>query len=386
MDLDRHRPPAPAPYEGGEGCLTTLVRIPVRIVVLVLILPVRMAWDLLVAGARVLDRVLLRPLGRGLGQVYDHVVAPVGRALGWLALAVLMWPWIGLWRYVLVPVARYGTVVPLTWLYAHALTPAGHGLRRAWRELVVPAGRAVADAVAAVLTVLLVRPAVGLWRGVLRPLGRAAGRLVAYLLVIPAGWVYHRVLTPAGHAVVRSLAALGAGIAAVGRGLVAVAAWLVVTLLVVPVSWAYRRVLAPVGRETAAALGVAWRIAGFVSRAVGRVLAWSARHLVGAPAAWVHRTVCIPVGHFVRDAVLKPAGAAVREAGRAAREALTSARDTLRAARREAWRALVGTPQVTRGRERDGSPARTLGRTTNVPSAAPAPEFSPTADTVVGRG
>ncbi len=386
MDLDKHRPPAPAPYEGGQGCLTTLVRIPVRIVVLVLVLPVRMVWDLLVAGARVLDRVLLRPLGRGLGRVYAHVLAPVGRALGWLAVAVLVWPWTGLWRYVLVPVARYGVVVPLKWLYAHVLTPAGHGLRWAWRELVVPAGRAVAGAVAAVLTVLLVRPAVGLWRGVLRPLGRAAGRLVTYLLVLPAGWVYHRVLTPAGHAVVRASAALGHGVTAVGRGLVAVAVWLVVTLLVVPVSWAYGRVLTPVGREIAVALGVAWRIAGLVSRAVGRALALSARHLVGVPAAWVYRTVCTPVGHLVRDAVWKPATTAVREAGRAAREALASARETLRAARRDAWRALAGTPQVTRGRERDGSPARTLGRTTNVPSAAPAPEFSPTADTVVGRG
>lgn len=54
---------APLHYGSGEGCLTTLVRIPVRIVVLGIVLPVRMVWDALVATARAADRVLLRPWG-----------------------------------------------------------------------------------------------------------------------------------------------------------------------------------------------------------------------------------------------------------------------------------------------------------------------------------
>lgn len=52
---------APAHYESGDGCLTTLIRIPVRIVVLVIVLPVRMVWDALVATSRAADRMLLRP-------------------------------------------------------------------------------------------------------------------------------------------------------------------------------------------------------------------------------------------------------------------------------------------------------------------------------------
>ncbi|WP_405694872.1 hypothetical protein [Streptomyces sp. NBC_01185] len=328
MDLDKRHPPAP--YEGGEGCLTTLVRIPVRIVVLVLVLPVRMLWDLLVAGGRLLDRVMLRPLGRALRWFHDQVLTPVGKALARLAVAVLVWPWVGLWRYVVVPVVRYGVVVPLVWLHRAVLTPVGHGLRWVYAELLVPA-------VTALATLLLVWPAVGVWRYLLRPLGIAG-------------------------------------------------AWLVTTLLVRPVVWVYRRVLAPVGREIVTAVGVAWRIAGSISRAVGRGLAWLAWHLVGAPVAWAYRTVCTPVGRFLRDVAWAPVKRAALEAGRTARDALASARATLRAARRDAWRALVGSPQVTDARELEGSAARTLGRTTTVPSAAPAPEISLLADKTAERG
>ncbi|MFE3903786.1 hypothetical protein ACFXPY_26630, partial [Streptomyces sp. NPDC059153] len=98
MDYGKHQ--APAPYEAGEGCLTTLIRIPVRIVVLAIVLPVRMIWDALVAGARAADRILLRPLGRALSWLlatlvvipavwlYEAVFTPLGHALLWLAAAV----------------------------------------------------------------------------------------------------------------------------------------------------------------------------------------------------------------------------------------------------------------------------------------------------------
>ncbi|WP_405662347.1 hypothetical protein OG379_13320 [Streptomyces sp. NBC_01166] len=377
MDLDKHR--TPAPYEGGEGCLTTLVRIPVRIVVLVLVLPVRMLWDLLVAGGRLAERVLLRPLGRALEWLYDQVLVPVGRALARLTVALLVWPWVGLWRYVVVPVVRYGVVVPLVWLYGAVLTPAGHGLRWVYDKLLVPA-------VTGLVTLLLVWPAVGVWRYVLKPLGIAADWLVVHLVVLPLVWVHRHVLTPVGHGIAWTLLMAGKGLAATGRGLWTAVVWLVMTLLVLPLAWVYRRVLAPVGREIAAAFGVAWRVAGFISRAVGRALAWLAWHLVGAPVTWVYRAVCTPVGHFLRDVAWAPVKRVALEAGRAARGALASARETLRAARRDAWRALVGPPQVTDARELDGSAARTLGRTTTVPSAAPAPEISLLADETVKRG
>ncbi|WP_406462365.1 hypothetical protein OHB07_12680 [Streptomyces sp. NBC_00111] len=377
MDLDKHHPPAP--YEGGEGCLTTLVRIPVRIVVLVLVLPVRMLWDLLVAGGRLLDRVMLRPLGRALRWFHEQVLTPVGKALARLAVAVLVWPWVGLWRYVVVPVVRYGVVVPLVWLHRAVLTPVGHGLRWVYAELLVPA-------VTALVTLLLVWPAVGVWRYLLRPLGIAGAWLVTTLLVLPLVWVYRSVLTPLGHGIVWTLGVLGRGLAFLGRGVWTGTAWLVTTLLVRPVVWVYRRVLAPVGREVVTAVGVAWRIAGFISRAVGRGLAWLAWHLVGAPVAWAYRTVCTPCGRFLRDVAWAPVKRAALEAGRAARDALASARATLRAARRDAWRALAGPPQVTDARELEGSAARTLGRTTTVPSAAPAPEISLLADKTAERG
>ncbi|WP_069172779.1 hypothetical protein [Streptomyces griseus] len=374
--MDDAKDRTPVPHEGGEGCLTTLVRIPVRLVVLVLVLPVRMVWDLAVGGARALDRVLLRPLGRGLERLYATVVAPTGRALAWLAVAVLVRPWTALWRHLVVPGVRYGIVVPLMWLHATVVTPAGRGLRWVYRTLLVPAGRVAAATVVALVTVVLVWPVAAVWRHVLEPLGRAGAWLARQGLVRPVLWVHRHLLTPLGHALVHTFLVLGRGLAATVRGLGTAAVRMVVTLLVVPVSWVYRRILVPVGRETAAAVGVAWRIAGFVSRAVGRGLVWLARHLVGAPAGWVYRAVCTPVGHVLRDAVLAPARRAVREAGRAARGVLGAARETLRAARRDAWRALVGKPQVTAARELEGSAARTLGRTTTVPSAATAPEIS----------
>ncbi|MFF5895986.1 hypothetical protein ACFY8O_08675 [Streptomyces argenteolus] len=374
MDPDKR--PQPAPYEGGEGCLTVLVRIPVRIVVLVLVLPARMAWDLLLVAGRAVRRVLLRPVGRGLEWLYDRMLAPAGRALTWLAVALLVWPWAGLWRYVVVPVVRHGVVAPLVRLHTAVLIPLGHGLRWLCTGLLVPG-------MVWLVVFLLVRPAAGVWRYVLRPLGRAGGLLLSRLVVLPLVWTYRRLLTPLGHGITwtarmlgRGLGMLGAGLALAARGLGVAAVWLVMSLLVLPLSWLYRRVLGPVGREIAVAAGIAWRIAGFVSRAFGRALAWLARHLVGAPVAWVHHAVCTPAGHFLRRAVLRPAGRAALEAGRAARAVLSSARETLRAARRGTWRALVGAPQVRDVRELEGSAARTLGRTTTVPSAVPASEIS----------
>ncbi|MFJ5866492.1 hypothetical protein ACIQEY_19030 [Streptomyces parvus] len=399
MDYGKHQ--APQGYEPGEGILTTLIRIPVRIVVLVLVLPARMVWDALTALWHAADRVLLRPLGRALlwlldtlvltplAWLYTWVLTPLGKAAAWLAVAVLIWPWIGLWRYVIVPVARYGVAVPAVWLYRSVLTPLGHGLRWIGTALLLPALYGLGNGIGWLITVLLIVPLEFLWRYVAVP-------VVRYGLVVPVVWLYANVLTPIGlgtawvlsrlwqgtawtlgtlwQGTAWVLAQLWRGIAAAGRGLGLAVAWLVMTLLVAPLGWTYRRVLTPVGREIAAAFEVAWRIAGYVSRAVGRALAWLAWHLIGAPVSWAYRTVCTPVGHFLRDAVWAPARRAAAEAGRAARAALTTARETVRQARRDAWRALVGAPAAERLGEPRGIPARTLGSTTTVPSAAQASE------------
>ncbi|MFI6551644.1 hypothetical protein ACWGBY_14860 [Streptomyces griseus] len=391
MDYGKHQ--APQGYEPGEGILTTLIRIPVRIVVLVLVLPARMVWDALTALWHAADRVLLRPLGRAvvwlldtlvltpLTWLYTWVLAPLGKAAAWLAVALLVWPWIGLWRYVIVPVARYGVAAPAVWLYGSVLTPLGHGLRWIGTALLLPALYGLGNALGWLLTVLLIVPLEFLWRYGIVP-------VVRYGLVVPVVWLYANVLTPLGlgtawvlgrlwQGTAWVLAQIWRGIAATGRGLGLAVAWLVMTLLVAPLAWTYRRILTPVGREIAAAFEVAWRIAGYVSRAVGRALARLAWLLIGAPVSWAYRTVCTPVGHFLRDSVWAPARRAAAEAGRAARAALATARETVRQARRGAWRALVGSTDGARSREPRGIPARTLGSTTTVPSAAQATESAP---------
>ncbi|MET8740133.1 hypothetical protein [Streptomyces sp. NPDC004728] len=365
--LDHGRHQAPAEYRADEGCLTLLIRIPVRIVVLVVVLPVRMARDALVMAARAAYRTLLRPLGRALVRLYEPVLVPLGHALMWLAAAVFVWPWVALRRYALVPGVRYGLVVPVVWLYESVLTPVGHGLRWAYRVLLAPAGRGIRRAVGRVLLVLVVLPVTGLWRYVLVPLGHGAARLVEHLVVRPLRWLYREVLTPLGHGAARLLDKPARGTAAVGTGLWTAAVWLVRTLLVTPLHWLHGRLLSPLGRG----------------------IAWLARHLVGAPVAWAYRTVCTPVGHFLRDRIRGPARRAAAEAGRVARSVLRPAGETVRRARRDAWRSLVGGAREPEPREPGRRVTRRLGttqQTTNVPSAAPEPEISSPGEKEAERG
>ncbi|MFD3522528.1 hypothetical protein [Streptomyces sp. NPDC058653] len=332
MDLDKTPAPPRPPdrFEPGEGCLTTAIRIPVRVVVLVLVVPVRLVWDLLAVGAKAVHRAVLRPVGRGIGVacswLYETALAPAGRALGvallFLARLLFVRPWVALWRYLLAPVVRYGLVVPGVWLYEKVLTPIGHGIAVVcswlYETLLTPVGHALGAVLLFLGKLLFVWPWLGLWRYVLVP-------VVRYGFVVPGVWLYKRVLTP-------------------------------------------------VGREIADAVGVAWRIAGQISRAIGRGLKWLAWILVGVPASWFYRTVCTPVGHVVRDYVWAPAKKAAVETGRAVGSALRSVGDTVGQARRDAWRALVGAPRPAEPVEAPLGGARTLGGTTTVPGAVPAPE------------
>ncbi|WP_434589421.1 hypothetical protein [Streptomyces sp. A5-4] len=348
MDFEKENPPArqePArgfvrlEPERADGCLTAVIRIPVRVVVLVLFVPVRMIWDLLTISAKASGRALAT-VGRVLlvvpaGWLYEHVLVPVAKALGYVAYGVLVLPWIALWKYVVVPGVRYGIVVPVVWVYRRVLSPVGHGL--AWLA------RGLGFGIAAVA------------RGV----GAAVVWLVVTLLVVPVVWV-------------------------------------VMMLLVKPVVWFWRAGLAPVGREIAAAAGHGWRIAGYISRAVGRALKWLGWNLLGRPVRWAWLSVCTPVGHWVRDAGWAPAKRAAVEAGRGARAAVRAARETVRQARQDAWRALVGgarhevrtapEPAVADAREPLVSPARTLGGKTIAPSAAPAPEISLLGESTAKQG
>ncbi|MBO4260568.1 hypothetical protein [Streptomyces griseorubiginosus] len=312
MDLEKR---APQPRE-SEGCLVVVLRVPVRIVVFVLVVPVRMVWDALVVAGRFLR---------------DTVLRPVGRVLAWIGRALFVWPFVGLWRYVVVPVGRVLgwlgnviVVVPMVWLGQY---------------VVVPLGRAVRDALA---------------------------------------WVYARVLLPVlvplGRAVVWCAAGLVRGLGLVLSAVGTVLYWVGRVLIVLPALALWRWVLAPVGRvlavvgrEVGEALGHAWRVAGRVSLAVGRALGTLFRWIFVEPVRWFWRTVLTPVGQVVRDAVLRPVAAVARGVGRVAREALASARESVRQARADVRRMLFGeparVPSVDR-REPLGAETRTLGSST----------------------
>lgn len=342
------------PSPQGDGCLVGVVRIPVKIVAVLIVLPVRVVWDLLAAAARMLHRTVLGPL-------WEQVLLPVLRGLGWvigaLLKAVFYWPWVGLWRYAVVPVGQ-----GLAWcgrgVYAYALRPLGQGI--GWlargvhtyllrplgdglfRYLLRPVGKGLAWAGWALGMTLFVWPWVGLWRFVLvpvgryvlLPLGRAAAwlvtALVTYLLVLPAQALWRYVAAP------------------LGRGV-------------------YAYLLVPLGRL----LVSAWHLAGRVSRALWRGLVWLWRGLVVRPAVWVRRHVVTPLANVARVAarsvhrqVLTPVGNAVRDVWRTSRLAVREARADVR-------RALFGGT----GREPVRSRARTLGSNTAA-GDAPAPEIS----------
>ncbi|MFI2374378.1 hypothetical protein ACH5AO_04810 [Streptomyces sp. NPDC018964] len=346
MDLEKlARPPAAAP--AGEGCLVVAIRVPVRIVVLVLVVPVRMVWDALVVAGRFLNDTLLRPLGR---------------ALLWVGRAVFVWPLVGLWRYVLVPfgkglawLGKVLVVLPAVAFHRHVLTPFGHGVVWLYARVLTSLGHVLA-AIGA-----------GVWAGAVW-LGRC-------LVVVPSAWLYRWVLAPAGRAVAWCAQGLVRLVATVVTGIGTGLYWITRILLVLPALAVWRRVLVPVGRVLAVvarefgdALGHAWRVAGYISLAVGRFLAAVFRWVFVEPVRWVYRNVLTPVGYVVRDAVLRPLGGAARAVGRAGRQALDAARSSVRRTRADLRRALFGEPagaggkpQLTHRREPIGPETRTLG-------------------------
>ncbi|MFK0280086.1 hypothetical protein ACIQVL_06365 [Streptomyces sp. NPDC090499] len=238
MDMQK-RPQSPPPpqqqsqsqHAEGEGCLVVAIRIPVRIFVFLVVLPIRLLWDAFAATARFLRQYVLAPVGRAVGRVlhtllvvpliwlYRHLLTPLGHALRWVCARVFP------------PAGR-----ALVWFYARVLTPIGHVLVR----ILVPVAKALewvfemlGTALYRTVRVLLVLPALALWRWILAPAGRvlgivlreigealghawraagyvarAVGRVVGtlfrWIFLEPARWLYRTVLTPVGH-VVRDL-------------------------------------------------------------------------------------------------------------------------------------------------------------------------------------
>ncbi|MFE9773156.1 hypothetical protein ACFYOV_16050 [Streptomyces sp. NPDC005931] len=353
---DRRGEPAPVvrgDARGGEGCLVTAIRLPVRIVALVVVLPVRMAWDALVVAGRFLNDVLFRP---------------VGRALLWLGRALFVWPFVGLWRYVLVPLGKGFAwlghvllVVPAVWFHRYVLTPLGHAVEWLYARVLTPIGHGVLWVLRGLGAVGAV--GLGVWTVV--------SWLVRYLVVVPAVWLYTWVLTPVGHAVAWCAGGVAWLVGTLVTGIGTALYWIVRILLVLPALAVRRWVLAPigrflavVGREIVDALGHAWRIAGHISLAVGRFLATLLRWVFVEPVRWMYRSVLTPIGHVVREAVLRPVAEAARGVGRATRQALAAARESVRQARADFRRMLFGEPgkaQITHRREPPGRERRTLG-------------------------
>ncbi|MFF3329576.1 hypothetical protein ACFYWX_08430 [Streptomyces sp. NPDC002888] len=349
MDLEK---PSAQPQQQAppEGCLAVAIRIPVRIVVLVLVVPVRMVWDALVVVGRVLRDTVLRPLGR---------------ALLWLGKVLLVWPVVGLWRYLLVPVGKVLAwlgkvlvVVPLIWLHRYVLTPVGHAFAWVYARVLTPVGHGI---------MWLLRGIGAVFAALGRGMYTVMAGLARYLVVVPAVWLYEWILAPVGRAVAWCVTGV---VRLVGMVLY----WTTRILFVLPALALWRwiltpvgRVLAVVGREVWDALGHAWRIAGHISLAVGRFLGTLFRWIFVEPVRWVYRTVLTPVGHVVRDLVLRPAADAARAVGRATRQALAAARDSVRQARADFRRMLFGEPrerEAVARREPSDRETRILGSST----------------------
>ncbi|WP_147341061.1 hypothetical protein [Actinomadura logoneensis] len=182
----------------GPGCLIWPL--------MVIVLPFRLAWELLVL------------LGRGIGWLFvqfaRYVLRPIGVALYYLLVKPLVWVWSalllpplrllgaflawigrGLWaglswigRHILLPIAKgiawvmnILVVVPLTLLWRYVLAPIGRGLAWIWKNALFPVLSAAWRAAGRVLYYTLVVP-------------------VKYLVVLPVRWVWANIARPIGRA------------------------------------------------------------------------------------------------------------------------------------------------------------------------------------------
>jgi hypothetical protein len=227
---------------------------PVRAIAVVVVLPFRLAGAALTAAGRFLGRWVLAPLA-------------------WLGDHLIVIPAAWAWRHLI--------VIPAAW---------------AWRNLVViPAGL--------------------LWRALLPParwLGRALATLAGWVLMIPVVligvplmWLWEKALVPGARLLYRWV------LRPIGLAVAAAAEFLRI--------W----VLAPAGRGLVWFLRLGWegtswlfrQLYRYLLRPAGLAAAWLWRYTFGAlfrGLGHVWRTLITPAGRWVRDAILRPAGAAVR--------------------------------------------------------------------------
>lgn len=235
----------PGPQGQGDGCVVVAIRLPVQIIAVAIMLPLRLLWE------------LLRPVGRGLRSVGRCLLA-VGRLLWHYLIAR---PLVLLWRYVLAPLGRVLIVIPA---------------RRLGRCVLRPVLTAVGRTLAFLFHHLVVRPGPLLWRYVLVPVWRGLSRLLRVLVAIPLEVLWKWVILPVGRVVSKALSkALLSGWRGAGRVLPVVGLvllWLLRGLVLVPVTFVWRRAGRPFFRA------------------------------MGATGRWIGRNVLRPVREAVADA------------------------------------------------------------------------------------
>jgi hypothetical protein len=210
----------------APGCLT--------IPLLIIVVPVRLLWEVLSAVGRFVQAYVMRPIG---WLLYNGLVRPLGWALRVLVLMPLWWvlrilvalPARWVFQRILVPLGRMFlryVLKPLwaafTWVatiivvpFVHLARWLGRGLAALWRTVLWPFLAALGWLIVetwrlagVVLFHLLVRPVRLLWRVLVRPVLRAVAYAWRATVVPAARWARTHVWEPAraaGRSVFRAL-------------------------------------------------------------------------------------------------------------------------------------------------------------------------------------
>ncbi|MCO6008976.1 hypothetical protein NE236_28780 [Actinoallomurus purpureus] len=198
----------------GPGCLT--------VPALIIVVPIRLLWELISLIGRAVGRYVLRPIGWLVYQVLIRPIAWLFRVLvvlplRWVADTILAPLGRAVYRYLLRPIER-----GLAWCLAIVLLPfayaahwIGRGLVALWRAawpLLAALGRGIAHVwrlAGIVLFHILVRPVRWVWRTFVRPVLRVLAWAWRVTVLRPARWLRVKVLKPAGAAVRSVFRALG---------------------------------------------------------------------------------------------------------------------------------------------------------------------------------
>ncbi|MET7402815.1 hypothetical protein ABZS66_55980 [Dactylosporangium sp. NPDC005572] len=200
---------------------------PIRAVAVVVVVPFKLAWDLLVLVGGWIWRYIGKPVGWFL---HYCILRPVAYAFYYVVWVPLHWLVVNvLWR-------------PLAWLGRHVLLPL---LTALWHGLValkpvwVFLGRVLLEAARGVAWALRL-----LYRYVLTPLGKA----LYYALVVPLVFVWQWVVVPVARAVAW---AWNHSVVLLWRYLVVIPIrWTWRTLVVPPAKWVHAAILHPTAEAT----------------------------------------------------------------------------------------------------------------------------------------